>query len=383
MISQKKSNSRFTSFSNKSLFLFFGLLLILFLIWKSYTRVPPATDLPGLVLSRLYINQDTPKALRCRVEKDCVHVVMAANREYLAALLASTNSMELNSKRAIALHVLIGPGDRDFFEWTLREWLSIPVEIVEFNDERVKPLIKVWDGLRFHKNTLNYARFYLPMIFPHLSRIVYIDPDTIVRVDIGELSDKLDQHPHNLHYLAAVPANLLTFMRSSYAYILSCRDPDIASFVNCADDFFNAGVFVTDLERWREENITGQSERWMALNTQKKLWKWGSQPPLNLVFYRKWSRLESEWNFRDTGRDNFDPEMIKFVKIIHFTGKSKPWTIRGEKYWQWWCQYYPRKHELWFCQPQGIKALYPSSQLDYSFVRKTIHEGLRENGVSI
>jgi len=68
---------------------------------------------------------------------------------------------------------------------------------------------------------------------------------------------------------------------------------------------------------------------------------------------QRWSRLEAEWNYRETSRGkkkhhrvsialsqslvlaNFDPEMLNYIKIIHFTGHAKPWKTSGGKYWQW------------------------------------------------
>eukprot|EP01104_Vermistella_antarctica_P008930 TRINITY_DN2280_c0_g1_i3.p2 TRINITY_DN2280_c0_g1~~TRINITY_DN2280_c0_g1_i3.p2 ORF type:complete len:188 (+),score=23.62 TRINITY_DN2280_c0_g1_i3:975-1538(+) len=178
-----------------------------------------------------------------------------------------------------------------------------------------------------------------------------------------------DRHPHNLHSFAAVPANLATYLRSTYSFVLACRDEKVQDTLNCANDFFNAGVFVTDLAWWRKENITGQSEEWMIRNTQQRLWKWGSQPPMNLVFEGKWSRLESVWNFREAGRPDFSMDELEFVKIMHFTGHAKPWHAKGFKYWHLWCPYYPFAREMWFCRRDAVKKLHAKSPYDYRFVK--------------
>lgn len=321
-----------------------------------------------VVHTRIHLNEDTEGARKCDAAADCVHVIMAANRFYLVPLLASINSIQLNSKRPISLHFLVGMDDVEAFEAALSRIVNnIPIEIVAFSDKRVKNLIKVWDGLPNHASTLNYARFYLPELFPTVNETVYVDPDTLILDDLGSLIDKLHEPPYNINIIAAVPANLRSFVRSSYAFILNCQDPSIMELVDCSDEFFNAGVFVTNLNKWRDHNVTQESEKWMHLNTQRPLWKWGSQPPLNLVFYRRWSRLGAEWNFRGAGSENFDPEILQHVKIVHFTGKEKPWKIAGHMFWDLWCPFYPERGKLWFCHENPIEALTPDTLWDFSF----------------
>ena len=72
------------------------------------------------------------------------------------------------------------------------------MEIVVFDSTYVSPLIRVWEGRAALLEPLNYARFFLPDIFPSLqhSIVVYMDPDTVMAnsQDIAELHSTLERH---------------------------------------------------------------------------------------------------------------------------------------------------------------------------------------------
>eukprot|EP01102_Stenamoeba_stenopodia_P012533 TRINITY_DN3975_c0_g1_i1.p1 TRINITY_DN3975_c0_g1~~TRINITY_DN3975_c0_g1_i1.p1 ORF type:complete len:316 (+),score=27.67 TRINITY_DN3975_c0_g1_i1:386-1333(+) len=268
-----------------------------------YSVFPQSKDASSLVHSRFVVNENTEKALQCaKSPHECVHIVIAANGPYLAPLLACINSIQTNTKRPVYFHLLTSSGETGRFVPSLLEITEMPVEIAEFNDARVKPLIRVWEGKHLHVyyNTFNYARYYLPAIFPNVTSMIYLDPDTIVTTDIGELIDKFHNRKDKTKFMGAVSSKTVDSRYSHCCFLVNCDDEEIRSVVKRPETkFFNAGVFVTDLARWREEDITGQLETWLRGNTQRRLWRWGSQGALVLVFYGKWEDIGREWNERN------------------------------------------------------------------------------------
>jgi len=267
------------------------------------------------------------------------------------------------------------------------------LEIIEFRDDRVRPLIRIWKGTDRHKNTLNFARYYLPYILPTLSVILYLDPDTVVHSEIGELRDLYD-HRSNLEvfFMASVSRSRNTPV-SRYEFLLNCADEEVSSVVtNPETQYFNAGVYVTDLARWREQNVTQHLEYWMFQNTKRELWRWGSQAPLAIVFYDHWEDIGLEWNERTMiyVKDEAERQLKdRTTKLYHFAGAVKPWSWyggEGARLWWLWCRYYPRlqatavsdKENVWFCRENGQLALLPSSSWDYHFVHKAFAR-VREN----
>ncbi|WP_171016771.1 glycosyltransferase family 8 protein [Pseudalkalibacillus caeni] len=82
--------------------------------------------------------------------------------------------------------------------------------------------------------------------------------------------------------------------------------------------YFNSGVLLINLKKWREQNITNQIIDYMKNNSDKI--SFPSQDPMNAILYDKWKKLNPKWNYRHNLRLSIEPA------IIHYTGKNKPWN---------------------------------------------------------
>jgi len=369
------------------------------------------TDQPfdqSFVWRQIILNAETDKAKNCLneslEERQCINVIIAANGPYLIPTMACINSIFQNTGRNVFVHVLMEKGEASIFSSALRENDLLkhknPIELVEFRDSHIAPLIKVWEGksLSIYNNTFNYARYYLPSIFPRISNMIYLDPDTVVVTDIGKLWDlftsilKVNNNKekvNNFESLIKKHSNMqerelwngemdkILFAVSSkptksgsVCGLLNCDDIVISQIVKDKDSkYFNAGVFATNLEIWRKENITERLEYWLKINKQRKLWKWGSQGAMALVFYDRWQELPSSWNDRNARKQSSSP---RSANIYHFTTDVKPWLDSGNKaIWDIWCPYYPLSHSLPFCLSsiRGDSSIFnPTSPFDYSFL---------------
>lgn len=338
-----------------------------------------------LEISRTVVVRPTGSCLQGR---ECLHVVLAADGPYLTPLLACINSVIVHTTQQTFFHLIVKPGESDIFSTALLQYAqllsvgpqesnrSVGFELVEFNPNRVKPLIRVWKGLHMHSDPFNFARFYMPNLFPEVSEVIYLDPDIIVKADLQSVLKFFRRRESpSTTILAAVPSKKERPTRkNTYGFLLNCLDPEIAAVIKQPKtQYFNAGVLVTDLALWRQYNITAQLEVWMHRNTQRKLWKWGSQAPLALVFYEKWMALDYSWNERRTKYDHFSLEHDgPGVKIYHFTGEEKPWKSNGgSKLWSIWCPYYVHANKLWFCNANGASKLIPQCVTDFSLLFKT------------
>eukprot|EP01102_Stenamoeba_stenopodia_P007838 TRINITY_DN2215_c0_g1_i1.p1 TRINITY_DN2215_c0_g1~~TRINITY_DN2215_c0_g1_i1.p1 ORF type:complete len:329 (+),score=64.75 TRINITY_DN2215_c0_g1_i1:197-1183(+) len=210
----------------------------------------------------------------------CVHVVIASNSDYLIPLLASINSIQqkASNNTRVWFHLVVDEGEAKWLESKLVTFLDLKrhiVEIVEWSPIEISEQVKVWgkDGLPMHSNVFNYVRFYLPKLLPDLCTVIYLDPDTIVQVDLAELQTLfwIKAEQRNLmhyydnnesgsyltsdesrirYYFAAVGSHASTPDRSSYEYLLKCKQKEIREVIkDCSVPFFNAGVFITDLSR--------------------------------------------------------------------------------------------------------------------------------------
>lgn len=157
-----------------------------------------------------------------------------------------------------------------------------------------------------------YARLLVDrMVDGSVERILYLDCDTLVRAPIEEL------------YEADMRGKPVAAVRDTLgAFIVGGRDlREKRDLFDVADPYFNSGVVLIDIPRWRDTQILDQLEQRMADGTVARLY--GDQDFLNLVFKNNWERLPPSWNMIDAraAHEGLDPN------LVHYTGKQKPWHL--------------------------------------------------------
>jgi hypothetical protein len=84
--------------------------------------------------------------------------------------------------------------------------------------------------------------------------------------------------------------------------------------------YFNAGVMVINLERWRQLNVQEKLLSMITASPQK--FRWWDQTAMNVLFQGQVHFVDPAWNtFADSV--NFSPQ--DSGRIFHFVGGTKPW----------------------------------------------------------
>jgi len=154
----------------------------------------------------------------------------------------------------------------------------------------------------------HYFRLLAPYVLGGQARALYLDADTMVRGDLATLwSCNLDGR-----VLAAV-RDYLSYVKDGISNWeeLGLR-PDAG--------YFNSGVMVMDLERWRAEELPRRVLEICQANVDQ-LWAQGRWPQhdqygLNVVAHCDWQELEHTWNY---GSDL----PFRESQIVHFVGNGK------------------------------------------------------------
>ncbi|KKM13573.1 hypothetical protein LCGC14_1714960, partial [marine sediment metagenome] len=99
-------------------------------------------------------------------------------------------------------------------------------------------------------------------------------------------------------------------------------------------DYFNAGVLLVDLNKWKKNKC---SEKCLHANIGGKF-EWADQGALNEVLKNNWQHLPLEYNRQkilfDFRSSAFHiplkqyKSLLKTPSIIHYTGRIKPWHFR-------------------------------------------------------
>ncbi len=167
-----------------------------------------------------------------------------------------------------------------------------------------------------HISFATYFRILIPeVIDSSIEKVLYLDTDIVVAQNIMEL---WNVDITNYHF-AAIPEP--TFNEHARLDI-----PFGAKY-------FNAGILLINLKKWREEKVSNQVLNFIDANAEKIIF-W-DQDALNAVLYNKWLALPLKWNQqsvffeKEISNTRIDKtelrEAIRNPSIIHFTGASKPW----------------------------------------------------------
>ncbi|KAL0408641.1 UNVERIFIED_CONTAM: putative galacturonosyltransferase-like 9 [Sesamum radiatum] len=99
--------------------------------------------------------------------------------------------------------------------------------------------------------------------------------------------------------------------------------------------YFNTGVMVMDLGKWREGHFREKIENWMEVQRKKRIYELGSLPPFLLVFGGNVEPIDHRWNQHGLGGDNVAGSCRALhpgpVSLLHWSGKGKPWVRLDEK----------------------------------------------------
>ena len=168
----------------------------------------------------------------------------------------------------------------------------------------------------FFSSAVYYYRAFIPLLFPIYKKAVYIDSDTILRGDIGELYD-IDLGDK---VLAAMVDPKVTAIPEFRDYVDNALDVPHTEYVN-------SGVQVMDLKKMRKMKY---------LSTMIELIKKydadlvaPDQDYLNVILKGQILHLSGIWNAEPKA------DLPKNVKLIHYNLFNKPWHYRNvpcEKY---------------------------------------------------
>ncbi|KAK6939511.1 Glycosyl transferase, family 8 [Dillenia turbinata] len=261
---------------------------------------------------------------------EAVHVAMTLDIVYIRGSLAAILSVLQHSScpQNIIFHfVSSASSNSTHLKLTLsHSFPYLKFRVYTFDDSFVSGLIST--SIRSALDCpLNYARSYLANILPLcVRRVVYLDSDLVLVDDIA----KLAATPLGEDSVLAAPeycnANFTSYFTPTF-----WSNPSLSlTFANRKACYFNTGVMVIDLNRWRDGDYTKKIEEWMELQKRMRIYELGSLPPFLLVFAGNIKPVDHRWNQHGLGGDNYRGLCRDLhpgpVSLLHWSGKGKPWT---------------------------------------------------------
>uniref|UniRef100_A0ACD5YYP8 Uncharacterized protein n=1 Tax=Avena sativa TaxID=4498 RepID=A0ACD5YYP8_AVESA len=256
-----------------------------------------------------------------------VHIAMTLDANYLRGTVAAVFSILQHTAcpEDISFHFLAARRlDADAVRATFPYLRST---VHRFDPSRVSARISrsVRSAL---DQPLNYARIYLADALPRsIRRVIYLDSDLVVVDDVR----KLWAVDLGKHRVVAAPEYCHTNF-TNYFTDAFWSDANLSATFRrrrrpC---YFNTGVMVMDVARWREGGYSRRVEEWMAVQKdEKRIYSLGSLPPFLLVLAGEIMPVDHRWNQHGLGGDNVEGRCRSLhpgpISLLHWSGKGKPW----------------------------------------------------------
>lgn len=151
-----------------------------------------------------------------------------------------------------------------------------------------------------------YYRFLIPILFPDIAKVLYLDVDIIAKGDIGIL---YDVDLNNYIIGAAKDGGDINWINK-----LKCN-----MNMNINSTYFNAGILIIDFEKWRKQNVTNELFNIEKLYHEKLICC--DQDILNKYFENNYKLIEPRYNSCQNGKD---------ILIRHYYGALKPWQVHPD-----------------------------------------------------
>ena len=175
-----------------------------------------------------------------------------------------------------------------------------------------------------------YLRIFIPDLLPtEAHRAIYLDCDLLV----GESLHNLNQVDLKGAALGAVRDFSIATVSHPYSDIKNYSSLGL----NSDDPYFNSGVLVIDIDKWRTENISQKAVDYI-LECGGSMGN-ADQDALNAMLTYNWKQLPYSWNVQgallylhESAATDISEELrsqrknlLSQAKIIHFSGSPKPW----------------------------------------------------------
>ena len=248
---------------------------------------------------------------------DVIHLVVGCDDSYarhLAVMLLSLFARSLTLP--VQVHVLAPPGfaSRNKLEEALGQHAS---KLVYY---KVDPQNLPGLGRPDISVATYYRLLIAEVLAPDLDRVIYLDCDMLVCCDLVELWDQ----PLGEFVVGAVTDP-------------GFRHHEVLGLPEGAG-YFNAGVLLIDLKRWRAAGIGREALAFRVAHPERI--SHDDQCALNWLLLGRWAKLDETWNVQAQTLGKlaggqlhyFHPMPVagREARIVHFNFPARPWTYMDE-----------------------------------------------------
>lgn len=261
----------------------------------------------------------------------CIHIGTGFDRSYLNAFYALVSSLVMNHSNGLfELHVIadgLTPDEKEKIKGRVLD-SGHCLTFYEVDPSLVKQFVisGKWTSVVY------YRLFFSTLVRESIQRLLYLDCDIVAIKSLWSLyTIELDNYP-----VGAVYDNYVK------------KQPYIG--ISTEGEYFNSGVLVMDLEKWRDQKISEKCFQYLLNHPERILYV--DQCALNAVLKNNWKKLENRFNLMYSvlpeGLDKYQlQEFLEDGVVVHFT-LQRPWNML--------CKNPLRKLYFYYLSQSGIKV---------------------------
>lgn len=251
-----------------------------------------------------------------------INLFFAIDDNYCPFLSSAVHSILKNASREYVydlyvLHNGISEANQNIIKTQIKNDASIEfVDMLEFVDIKEK-LTVLADKLvtRDYYTRTTYYRLFIPNMFPHLDKALYLDSDIIVCGDISELYNV--DLGNNL--VGAVPDMAVQNTPVFIDYVENGLGVK-------GEKYFNAGVLLMNLKEMREWNF---EDKFIDLLCKYSFRVAQDQDYLNVLTKDRITYVDNSWNIQPVPGNICQYNKLN---LIHYNMLWKPWIFDDVSY---------------------------------------------------
>jgi lipopolysaccharide biosynthesis glycosyltransferase len=264
---------------------------------------------------------------------DAIHVACCFDRKMELPFLVLAGSLKRHLKggRKVVLHAF----HSDPIALELAYFARFNSAVFELRLQQIDNRLGGAAAMPSYLTDATLLRLQLPSVLEGVDKVIYLDCDLIVLKDIAPLYDTdLSDFPLGAcldFWLTSAPAP------APPGWAVEEWRTFLSEVVGLADHktYFNAGVLVMDLEKFRSAHLMRAAEAFLHKNHRTR---YVDQDALNHAVDGAFVRLDPRWNvlgsrnpadFGEAALINSDPW------VLHYVGPNKPWSCEGQRITVW------------------------------------------------
>lgn len=253
-----------------------------------------------------------------------INVALSADRNYCKLLATAMVSLFENNHEteSITVYCLLFKPGKDYINEIINLGKRYRRNIIVIETCKTCEKHRFWE----QSEDGRYVRLLLPKLLDRVDKVLYLDCDVMIRRNLKDLfSIDISQYYH---------AAVLDTVR---------KNARMEAYIDNLDTYFNSGVMLINLKKWREDDLVGKFKHFKLLHSDKGIYR--DQRVLNGTTASNFLILPPSYNFMPefyqftakqikeiAGTNQFYSQeeidsSMKNPHIVHFSGRSidRPW----------------------------------------------------------